>query len=468
MELVIPKRRDSRMINWLRLGVGPVHISDRYFVKAKGSEGTGLLNLCLTEQLRGMIQMNVNVTKSIPIEFKWVVDAYGKVRKGGKAVGIDEESWTDFEKDVEKNLYVIWNRMASGSYLPQAVKEKEIPKKDGTTRKLGIPTLRDRIAQQVVKHYMEVRIDKLFHPNSYGYRPMKSAHQALKAVQENCYKKDWVIDMDISKFFDEIDHEIMLKAVQHVLPEKWVSLYVKRWLEASVQDEYGNLKEKQGKGTPQGGVISPILANLYLHFTLDMWLSKYYSDVSFVRYADDVVLHCQTKQRAEEVLASIRKRLLQVKLTVKESKTKIAYCKDYKRYLEHAHVSFEFLGFSFKPLPAKSPYKKKLYPLFRGEISSSSRQKIIASIRDEKVLRNTQLEIKDIAVRMNPKLRGWINYYGLMGKRQLQRTFYRLEERLVKWIGNKYKIGYKLSFAKLAMMKKENPNLFYHWETMCF
>lgn len=412
--------------------------------------------------------MNVNVTKPIPIEFKWVVEAYGKVRKGGKAVGIDEQSWTDFDKDVEKNLYVLWNRMSSGSYLPQAVREKEIPKKDGKTRMLGIPTLRDRIAQQVVKHYMERKIDRLFHANSYGYRPMKSAHQALKQVLDNCYKKDWVIDMDISKFFDEIDHETMMKAVQHVLPEKWVSLYVKRWLEAPVQDEAGNKREKQGKGTPQGGVISPILANLYLHFTLDMWLSKNYPDVSFVRYADDAVLHCHTQERAEEVLESVRKRLQEVKLSIKESKTKIAYCMDYKRRLKHDKVSFDFLGFSFKPLPAKSHYRDKQYSLYGAEISLSSRTKIIEMIKEEKTLRNTQLEIKDIAERLNPRLRGWINYYGVMGRRQLRCTLFRLEERLVKWIGNKYKIGYKKSFAKLTVMKEKNPNLFYHWETKYF
>lgn len=412
--------------------------------------------------------MNVNVAKPIPIEFKWVVEAYGKVRKGGRAVGIDEESWADFDKNVEKNLYLLWNRMSSGSYLPQAVREKEIPKKDGKTRKLGIPTLRDRIAQQVVKHYMEVRIDKLFHTNSYGYRPMKSAHQALKAVLDNCYKKDWVIDMDISKFFDEIDHEMMLKAVQHVLSEKWISLYVKRWLEAPVQEEDGNLREKQGKGTPQGGVISPILANLYLHFTLDMWLSKYHPDVSFVRYADDVVIHCHTKQRAEEVLESIRTRLAEVKLSIKESKTKIAYCMDHKRYQKHDKVSFDFLGFSFKPLPAKSSYRMQLFTLFRAEISLSSRKRIIEAIKEEKVLRNTQLTIEDLAARLNPRLRGWINYYGIMGKRQLRNTLYKLQERLVKWIGKKYKIGYKKSFSKLAMMKENNPNLFYHWETKYF
>ncbi len=231
--------------------------------------------------------MDLQISKTVPIEYEWVLASYRKVRKGGKASGIDEESWTDFDKKKESNLYVIWNRLTSGSYYPQPLRELEIPKKDGKMRRLGIPTLRDRIAQSVVKEYMEARIDKIFHKNSYGYRPMKSAHQAIEEVRQNCYRQDWVIDMDIKSFFDEIDHELMLKAVSHVMEEKWVRMYVERWLRMPVEKEDGTLIQKQGKGTPQGGVISPLLANLYLHFTLDKWLSKHYPKVSFVRYADD-------------------------------------------------------------------------------------------------------------------------------------------------------------------------------------
>src|SRR4030066_859761 len=249
-----------------------------------------------------MIMLNVHIDKTVPIEFRQVVKAYWKVRKGGKAVGIDNESWTDFEKETEKNLYVIWNRLASGSYHPQAVREVEIPKKDGKKRKLGIPTLRDRIAQQVVKEHMERRIDRLFHENSYGYRPLKSAHQAIEQVRRNCYRQDWVIDMDISKFFDEIDHGLMIKAVENVMEGKWGKMYVERWLRMPVQKQDGTLQQKAGKGTPQGGVISPLLANLYLHFTLDMWLTKHYPRVNFVRYADDVGVNCTSKAEAEKGL----------------------------------------------------------------------------------------------------------------------------------------------------------------------
>ena len=272
--------------------------------------------------------MNEHTGKTVPIELEQVVRAYHKVRQGGKASGIDHESWEDFDKNVEDNLFLIWNRMSSGSYHPQAVREVEILKKDGKTRKLGIPTLRDRIAQQVVKVYMEERIDHLFHENSYGYRPLKSAHQAVEQVKQNCYKLDWVIDLDISKFFDEIDHELMLKAVEHVIGEKWVMMSVSRWLQMPTPKNDGTITKREGRGTPQGGVISPLLANLYLHYAFDMWLSKNYPKIRFVRYADDIVIHCVNKEEAEKVLEAVEKRLAEVKLQIKKEKTHIAYCKD--------------------------------------------------------------------------------------------------------------------------------------------
>jgi len=320
--------------------------------------------------------------KTVPIEYKQVEEAYRKVKQGGKAAGIDGESWEDFEKKLEGNLYVIWNRMSSGSYQPQAVREVEIPKKDGSKRKLGIPTVKDRIAQQVVKEYMEERIDKIFHEHSYGYRPSKSAHQALEQVRKNNFEYDWVIDMDISKFFDEIDHELMQKAVSHVMEEKWVRMYVQRWLEMPVKKTDGTIEKKQGKGTPQGGVISPLLANLYLHYALDMWLSKQYPEVSFVRYADDVVIHCKSKEKAEEVLEAIRRRLKEVKLEIKESKTRIAYCKDYRRRKEEENVQYEFLGYSFEPRKREDRNKKESYIAFTGEISQSSQKKIRDTIEE--------------------------------------------------------------------------------------
>jgi len=408
--------------------------------------------------------MNVHVKKTVPIEFLQVVKAYRKVKKGGKAVGIDNENWAEFDKQPERNLYVIWNRLASGSYHPQAVREVEIPKKDGKVRKLGIPTLRDRIAQQVLKDYMENRIDHLFHDNSYGYRPLKSAHDALEQVRQNCFKQDWVIDMDISKFFDEMDHELVLKAVEHVMDEKWVKLYVGRWLRMPIQKKDGTLQQKEGKGTPQGGVISPLLANLYLHFSLDMWLSKHYPQVNFVRYADDIVINCNSKEESETVLEAVKQRLSEVKLQFNESKTRIAYCKDYKRKGNYEIVKFEFLGFSYQPRARIGKFDGLKYMAFTAEISQSNQKRIREVIRENKLWNNTTLDIMDIAKSLNMKLSGWINYYSKYSKRTLRRTLSKVDIRLIKWLKSKHKIGSRKSSAKLKQIKQVNPNLFYHWQ----
>lgn len=407
--------------------------------------------------------MNVHVKRTVPIEYYEVAKAYQKVRKGGKAVGIDQESWADFDKEPERNLYVIWNRLASGSYHPQPVREVEIPKKDGSKRKLGIPTLRDRIAQQVIKDYMEKRIDKLFHENSYGYRPLKSAHQAIEQVRQHNFGYDWVIDMDISKFFDEVDHDLILRAVSHVMEEKWVLMYVERWLKMPVQKKDGTVEPKQGKGTPQGGVISPILANLYLHFAMDKWLSKHHSTVRFVRYADDVVIHCQSLDQAVQVKEALVNRLAEVKLRVNENKTHIAYCKDYRRKGDHKTVKFEFLGFSYQPRARKSKRDGRNYMAFTAEISQSNKKKIVQTIRELGVWRDTKLDIQAIAVHLNFKLRGWINYYGLYSKRTLRRTLLKVDERLLKWLKKKHKTGIRKAMAKLKVIKRESPELFYHW-----
>ena len=408
--------------------------------------------------------MDVHVKKTVPIEYYDVAKAYQKVRKGGKAVGIDQQSWADFDKEPERNLYVIWNRLASGSYHPQPVREVEIPKKDGSKRKLGIPTLRDRIAQQVVKDYMEKRIDKLFHENSYGYRPLKSAHQAIEQVRQNTFGFDWVLDMDISKFFDEVDHDLTLKAVSHVMEEKWVLMYVERWLKMPVQKQDGTVEPKQGKGTPQGGVISPLLANLYLHFAMDKWLSSHYPTVRFVRYADDVVIHCSTHQQAEQVKEALINRLAEVKLKVNESKTHIAYCKDYRRKESHEKVKFEFLGFSYQPRARKSKRDGKNFMAFTAEISPTNKKRIIQTIRELGVWRDTRVEIQSIAAQLNTKLRGWINYYGLYSKRSLRIALVKVEERLVKWLKKKHKAGTRKARAKLKVIRRENPELFYHWQ----
>ena len=271
-------------------------------------------------------------TKSttVPITKEMVREAYRKVKANKGSAGVDEQDLKKFEENLSKNLYKIWNRMSSGSYFPQPVKEVIIPKANGGERKLGIPTVSDRVAQEVVKAYIKPRLEQVFMPNSYGYRPHKSAHQALEIVRENVRKYAWVIDMDIKSFFDEVEHELLMKAVDRHVDEKWVKMYIRRWLETPVQTKEG-LVNKAGQGTPQGGVISPQLANLFLHYVLDKWLEKTFPTVSFVRYADDVVVHCISEQQSQYVLEGIKRRLKECKLRLSEEKTKITYCQDYRR-----------------------------------------------------------------------------------------------------------------------------------------
>lgn len=409
--------------------------------------------------------MNVHVTKPVPITFKMVVDAYQRVRKGGKGVGVDGESWEKFDMKLEDNLYVIWNRLASGTYHPAAVRETEIPKKDGSKRKLGIPTLRDRIAQSVIKDYMEKRIDHKFHKNSYGYRPLKSSKEAIEEVRKNCMNKDWVIDLDISRFFDEIDQELLIKAVESMIEEKWVKMYVSRWLAMKTQDKEGILHDRQGKGTPQGGVISPLLANIFLHYALDKWLEKHYGHIRFVRYADDIVIHCSTQQEAEMLLSAIRERLLEVKLQLNDKKTHIVYCKDYRRKQKHHNVQFDFLGFSYQPRIAQSKHKAgSNFTAYTAEISKDNQKKIREEIKNSVNWRNTRMEITNIAEKLNSKLRGWINYFGTYSKRNLRRTLQQLDYRLIKWLMIKHKFtGTRRATAYLRILMRDNRTMFYHW-----
>lgn len=410
--------------------------------------------------------MNVHVTKPVPITFKMVADAYQRVRRGGQGVGVDGESWEKFDSKLQDNLYIIWNRLASGTYHPMAVRETEIPKKDGSKRKLGIPTLRDRIAQGVVKDYMEKRIDHKFHDHSFGYRPLKSSKHAVDLVNKNCKRYDWVIDLDISRFFDEIDQELLIKAVESMIEEKWVIMYVKRWLSMKTQDKEGIQHDRQGKGTPQGGVISPLLANIFLHYAMDKWLEKHYSHISFVRYADDMIIHCKTEQEATMLLHAIKERLGQVKLQLNEKKTCIVYCKDYRRKQKHTKVQFDFLGFSYRP---RSIHVKQgngaQFTGFTAEISRDNQKKIRDEINKTVPWWDTRMEITTIAGKLNSKLRGWINYFGIYSKRNLRRALQCVDYRLIKWLMKKHKLT---SIRKATHMLKcqiqLNQTMFYHWQ----
>ena len=402
--------------------------------------------------------------KPFPLTMKMVTEAHRKVKTKGKAYGVDEVSMKEFEQKLTGNLYKIWNRLASGTYFPPAVREVEIPRKDGKMRKLGIPTVGDRIAQTVVKDYMGASIDKLFHDNSYGYRPLKSAHQALTQARINVKKYDWVIDMDIKGFFDNIDHALILKALDKVVEEKWVKMYCKRWLEMPVQKTDGTIIAKEGKGTPQGGVISPLLANLFLHYAFDMWITKIHPGISFERYADDIIVHCHTQKEAEEILLQITQRMEQCKLELHPLKTKIVYCKDHRRKEPHKQVQFDFLGFSFQPRPTKEWQSGQIRNVFDLAISASAQKKITEEFTRMKIHRDSTSSIEEIADRLYSKIQGWINYYGKFRKWDFLRVFRRLSYRLMLWVQNKYKFSsIREGYDWLRNYQKVHPNLFAHW-----
>lgn len=405
-------------------------------------------------------------SKTIPITKDMVREAYRKVRSNKGSAGVDEQDLKKFEENLSGNLYKLWNRMASGSYFPQPVKEVIIPKSNGGERKLGIPTVSDRIAQEVIKAYLEPRLELVFSSSSYGYRPHKSAHHALGKVRENVRNYPWVIDMDIKSFFDEVDHELLLKAVEKHVPEKWVKLYIKRWLEAPVQTKAG-LVLKEGKGTPQGGVISPLLANLFLHYVLDKWIEKKFPNVTFVRYADDVIVHCISEAQSQYILKAIKARLVDCKLRLSEEKTKIVYCQDYRRAkCKDYPKGFDFLGHSFKPMSKKSN-RGGMFLGYDCEISMKARKRVIEQWKTMDFHRNTTLTIQSIAEKVNQQSRGIIQYYGKMNIEAVGKLFLNLDYRLAKWVKNKYKsIGnsYQKANDWLRDIKSKFPTMFYHWQ----
>lgn len=408
-----------------------------------------------------------NETKSIPISPEMVWEAYKKVKANKGGPGVDAVSMEEFDANRSKHLYKLWNRMASGSYFPPPVKEVEIPKKDGKVRKLGIPTISDRIGQMVIKDYLEPGLEGVFSANSYGYRPGKNAHQALTKVRENCWKLDWVIDLDIKGFFDNIDHKKLMLAVTRHAPEKWVQMYIQRWLKMPVQKKTGELVHKQGQGTPQGGVISPLLANLFLHYAFDKWLENTDKTVEYVRYADDAIVHCKSKTQAEKVLNQIRERMQACGLELHNEKTKLVYCRDYKRKGSYPVVKFDFLGFSFQPRTAKSKKTGKLFLGYDCAISISSRKRLADKLKELDIINLSFKSIVGIAQYLNPYIRGWINYYGKFRRHELSRVFYSLRCRLVRWARKRYKRyrnnTYK-AFIWIDRVRKQFPNLFYHWQ----
>ena len=397
-----------------------------------------------------------------------VWESYLNVSKKQGGAGIDRESIEQFDASRNSNLYKLWNRMRSGSYFPPAVRTVFIPKKQGGLRPLGIPTVTDRIAQGVVKNYLEPSLEAVFHPSSFGYRPNKSAHDALEQCHTNCMQKAWVLDVDIKGFFDNISHRILLDLLQQHTQEKWVLMYVERWLKAPVEHEDGRL-EYPTKGSPQGGVISPLLSNLYLHYTFDKWMSIHNSEIEFERFADDIVVHCASKPEAERLLASIRERFEQCGLILHAEKTKIVYCKNTNRKGNHEHVSFDFLGLTFKPKKSKNLTTGKIFTSFGPDkISKKSTKKIVDTIREKQIHRKMTTNLPDLALEMADHLRGWINsYFGRFKLHYLRPVMHYLNDRLVNWARKRYK-RFKRSLWRarqwLREIYQDYPNMFVHWK----
>jgi RNA-directed DNA polymerase len=404
-------------------------------------------------------------TESFAISKRQVWEAYKKVKANRGSAGVDGIDFNAFEADLENSLYKLWNRMASGSYMPPPVLRVEIPKSDGGIRQLGIPTIADRIAQMVVKEYLEPELEKYFHPDSYGYRPGKSAHQALERSEKRCREYPFVLDMDIKGFFDNIDHELLIKAVEVHTRTKWVLTYIRRWLVAPVQTKEG-LRTRE-KGTPQGGVISPLLANLFLHYAFDRWMQKHYPDIPFERYADDIVCHCRSETEAVALKAELNERMHECRLTLHPEKTKIVYCKSGKRKGDYEHVSFDFLGFTFQPRVLKNKATGKLFVGFYPAISTKAAKQMRSAFRKSKVHLRTDLSIEEISEYWTPTIRGWINYFARFSKYRLLEVMRYFDRRLERWAKRKFK-HLKRRQGKahrwLAALAKSTPRLFPHWQ----
>ncbi len=399
---------------------------------------------------------------------KWTVhEAWLRVRANNGEEGIDGQSIADFEKNLKKNLYKIWNRMSSGCYFPPTVKRVEIPKDKGT-RILGIPTVADRVAQMVVKMELEPQLESVFDEDSYGYRPNRSAYQALAVTRERCWRANWVVDLDIKGFFDNLDWALLNKALCKHTNNPWVLLYIKRWLEAPMETSEGEIIERT-KGTPQGGVISPLLANLFLHYAFDKWLRRDYPHIQFARYADDAVVHCRSEQEAYELKKAIEQRLSDCFLECHPQKTKIVYCFDVDRQHDYPETSFDFLGYSFRPRLVRSR-KGKRFVSFTPAISPKSKHKIRDKLRQCRIHKRTTLTIEDLAARLNPILRGWITYFGYYWKTELKKVLAMLNQLLLKWAKSKYK-RLKKSYQKarhwMRRVHESYPYLFVHWQFGC-
>ena len=402
--------------------------------------------------------------KPFTIEKRRVYEAYKAVKSNKGAAGVDGQTIEQFEADLKGNLYKIWNRMSSGTYFPPPVRAVSIPKKSGGERILGVPTVSDRIAQMVVKQLIEPDLDPIFLPNSYGYRPRKSALDAVGVTRERCWKYDWVLEFDIRGLFDNINHELLLRAVRKHVKCKWALIYIERWLKAPMEQD--GIRKERTLGTPQGGVISPILSNLFLHYTFDLWMKRTHPDLPWCRYADDGLVHCRTEQEAEALTAELRARLAECHLELHPTKTKIVYCRDGKRKGTYPNVKFDFLGYCFRPRWIKKSRDNSMFCGFNPAVSPSALKAMRSTIRDLNIRRQTQLSLADIARTLNPLVRGWIEYYGRYAPSALSPMLRYVNQTLVRWAMRKFKRfkAHKIRASRfLQKLVRERMSLFVHW-----